>query len=113
MGYDLGSKDILVTGGTGFIGSRVAKALIQDGARVRVLARDPAKAAGLAAAGADIVAGEITDPACLERALRGTQAVIHFAGATNEFKPRAYFERVNIDGTRLLAEAAGNPFLAK
>jgi nucleoside-diphosphate-sugar epimerase len=106
MAYDLNSKDILVTGGTGFIGRRVAQALLRDGARVRVLARNPAKARDLESAGASVIAGEITDPACLERALRGTQAVIHFAGATNEFKPRAYFERVNIDGTRLLAEAA-------
>jgi len=48
----------------------------------------------------------MTDPAALARAVRGCQTVFHFAGTTNEFRPRSYFKRVNVDGTRILAEAA-------
>ena len=106
MGYDLEGKDVLVTGATGFIGRRVAKALLQNGARVRVLARNLAKAKDLETAGATVVSGDVTDPAALPAAVTGCQAVFHFAGATNEFKPREHFERVNVEGTRLLAETS-------
>lgn len=106
MGYEMRGKVVLVTGATGFIGSHVAERLLQNGARVRAMVRNPAKAAGLERAGAFVVAGDMTDPGLLERAVEDCQAVFHFAGTTNEFKPRAHFERVNIEGTRLLAEAA-------
>ena len=106
MDYDLNGKDVLVTGATGFIGSRVAIELVKKGARVRALARNPAKSSGLGIAGISVVIGDMTDPGSLERAVQGCRAVFHFAGTTNEFKPKAHFERVNIDGTRLLAEAA-------
>ncbi len=106
MGYDLSGKDILVTGASGFIGSRVAAELIRRGARVRAMARNPAKAGGLAAGGASVVTGDMTEPGSLDRAVHGCQVVFHFAGATNEFEPREYYERVNVAGTRLLAQAA-------
>jgi nucleoside-diphosphate-sugar epimerase len=106
MTYDLRGKDILVTGATGFIGSRVALELVKAGARVRALVRNAAKARVLGGAGISVVNGDMAEPASLASAIRGCQAVFHFAGTTNEFKPRAHFERVNVDGTRLLAEAA-------
>lgn len=106
MAYELRGKDILVTGATGFIGSRVALELAKSGARVRALVRNPAKAGALGDAGISTVIGDMAEPASLSGAVRGCQAVFHFAGTTNEFKPRAHFERVNLDGTRLLAEAA-------
>jgi nucleoside-diphosphate-sugar epimerase len=106
MTYQLAGKTILVTGASGFIGKRVVLELLRRGVRVRALVRNPAKAAALAEAGAVLAVGDMTDPASLEEAVPGCQAVIHFAGATNDFKPRAYYERVNIEGTRVLAEAA-------
>jgi nucleoside-diphosphate-sugar epimerase len=106
MGYELKRKVVLVTGATGFIGSRVTIELVKRGARVRALARNPAKAQDFGSTGISVVIGDMTDPGALVRAVRGCQAVFHFAGTTNEFKPRSYFERVNIDGTRILAEAA-------
>ena len=50
--------------------------------------------------------GDMADSVSLEEAVQGCHLVLHFAATTNEFKPRAYFERVNIEGTRVLAEAA-------
>ncbi len=106
MSYELRGKDILVTGATGFIGSRVALELVKIGARVRALVRNAAKAEALGRSGISVVLGDMAEPASLAGAVRGCQAIFHFAGTTNEFKPRAHFERVNVDGTRLLAEAA-------
>ena len=106
MTYDISGKTVLVTGASGFIGKRVARELMLRNVRVRALVRDPAKAADLAAAGAEMAIGDMTDPASLEGAVRGCQAVLHFAGATNDFQPRSHYERVNVEGTRILAEAA-------
>src|SRR5512136_137075 len=105
MEYDLKGKEILVTGASGFIGSHVAKQLSRIGAHVRAMVRNPAKAPGLAGAGLSVVMGDLNDQESLGKAVQGCQVVFNFAGATNDFKPREYFERVNISGTRLLADA--------
>ena len=68
-------KLILVTGATGQQGGAVAHRLIQQGQKIRVLTRHPDKAAELAAAGAEVVTGDLTDPSSLESALRGMQGV--------------------------------------
>jgi len=100
-------KLVLVTGATGLLGGLTARRLLADGARVRGLARSPARAAELAAAGAEIVVGDMTDALSLARAADGCQGVFHFAGAlAGEFRPRSHFQRVNVEGTRNLVEAA-------
>ncbi|MBN2464819.1 NAD-dependent epimerase/dehydratase family protein [candidate division WOR-3 bacterium] len=106
-GWKWQDKLVLVTGATGLLGGLTARRLLAEGARVRGLARNPARAAELAACGAEIVAGDITDELSLARAAKGCQGVFHFAGVlANEFRPRSYFQRVNVEGTRNLAEAA-------
>ncbi|MFO7649994.1 MAG: SDR family NAD(P)-dependent oxidoreductase [bacterium] len=105
--WDWRDKLVLVTGATGLLGGMTARRLLADGAKVRGLARQPARAAELAAAGAEIVAGDMTDVPSLERAIEGCRAVFHFAGAlANEFRPWSYFRQVNVEGTRHLALAA-------
>lgn len=106
MEYDPREKNVLVTGASGFIGRRVAEELLKKGARVRAMARNISKARELESAGAEVVAGDMTDRSSLDRAVRGCQAVFHFAGATNEFKPYEYYARVNVEGSRVLGEAA-------
>lgn len=70
---------ILVVGATGSLGRRVVKALRQQGRPVRALTRDTAHAADLAALGVEVVAGDLRDPASLERACRGVEKVLSAA----------------------------------
>ena len=74
---------VLVTGGTGFVGSHSAVELARAGCEVRLLVRDPAKAARVFAPHgpgfADVVQGDVTDRASVRRALDGCDAVLHAA----------------------------------
>lgn len=107
MTYETRGQRILVTGATGLIGRNVSSRLLRDGASVRAMARDVAKAGSLAAAGAEVVRGDVTDPASLRRAVSGCQAVVHLAGVLgDEFRPWSHFHAVNVEGARLMAEAA-------
>lgn len=67
---------ILVTGATGKVGSEAVGLLARAGTPVRALVRDTAKAAPLAAAGAEIAEGDFSDAASLDRAVADVSAVI-------------------------------------
>ena len=97
---------ILVTGGTGFIGPRVVKALRGRDLRVRALVRSPSAeaAATLAAWGAELVPGDMTEPEALRRAVDGCDAVIHLVAIRQG--PREEFQRVMEEGTRDLVAAS-------
>jgi uncharacterized protein YbjT (DUF2867 family) len=66
---------VLVIGATGRVGGEVARRLARQGRPVRALARDPAKAAPLAALGIEIVAGDLVEPASLACAFAGIERV--------------------------------------
>jgi nucleoside-diphosphate-sugar epimerase/predicted dehydrogenase len=76
------SADILVLGGTGFIGQVLTKRLVEQGYHVRVLARDPDKLAQLSAGGSlDLVKGDLLQRETLDLALKGIKKVFHLATA--------------------------------
>lgn len=95
---------ILVTGGTGFIGPKVVRALHDRGHDVRCLVRDRGRAAGVAALGAELVEGDVTDAASVRIAAQGCDAVVHLvaiiAGSEDDF------ERVMRQGTRNVVASA-------
>jgi NADH dehydrogenase len=95
---------VLVTGGTGFVGSRIVHALRAHGNEVRALAREPERAGHLATLGAELVRGDITDPASLRAALDGCTQVVHLVAILTG--AAADFERVMTQGTRSLVAAA-------
>ncbi len=96
---------ILVTGGTGFVGSHLIKRLRQESVPVRAIVRNPGKAQALKDLGVDVFQGDMSDAASLEQAATGVDRVIHLVGIIQE-APGATFEGVHVDGTRNLLEAA-------
>jgi NAD+-dependent farnesol dehydrogenase len=99
---------ILLTGSSGYLGSRIAHALVDRGAPFRVLVRDPGKL-GLVPAEAhcEIVAGDLLDRKAVAEALRGVNQVIHSAALVKMWvRDREEFWRVNVDGLKLLLEEA-------
>ena len=95
---------VLVTGGTGFVGSRVVHALRAHGNEVRALVRRPERAGALRTLGVELAAGDVTDAASLEAATAGCTHVVHLVsiltGAPEEF------DRVMTRGTQSLVAAA-------
>jgi dihydroflavonol-4-reductase len=95
---------VVVTGGTGYVGSHAIAALAKAGHQVRVLARSPDRVpAALAPLGANKVetaTGDVTDPVAVERALEGADAVLH-AASVFSMDPRraAEMRAVNVRGT--------------
>lgn len=101
---------LLVTGGTGFIGSHLAEAALRQGYAVNVLGLtrspdDAANAEYLRSLGASIYAGSVTDAALCRDALAGVTHVHHLAVAMREAgESDEYFMRVNLDGTRTVLD---------
>ena len=94
---------IAVTGGTGFVGRHVIKALLESGYQVRALARTPAKLAGLSADNLEILKGGLgTDDAAL---VQGADIVLHMAGLIKA-RNLAEIMAVNSDAAGDIAKAA-------
>jgi nucleoside-diphosphate-sugar epimerase len=98
--------DVFVTGGSGFLGQHVLRALHGAGYEVRALARSARSADLVRAAGAEPVTGDLSDPATLRAGMAGCAAVVHAAAHTEQWGPRRDFERVNVAGTAAVLEAA-------
>jgi nucleoside-diphosphate-sugar epimerase len=98
----------LVTGGTGFIGTRLASALLADDAVERLTLLDASPApVGPADPRVDVVAGDVTDPAVLARLVSDVDQVWHLAAVVSA-AAEADFDlghRVNVEGTRTVIEA--------
>jgi dihydroflavonol-4-reductase len=94
---------VLVTGGTGFIGSHVVRALLARGDDVRVTVR-PGSRWELPAE-VEPVTADVTDRRAVRRAVRGVDRVFHVAGTTRLGLPAAELLRIHVDGTRAVLDA--------
>jgi dihydroflavonol-4-reductase len=97
---------VLVTGATGFVGGRLARQLLEEGYEVRVLARTPEKAEPLAERGADVVEGDVTDPASLPPAMEDVDGLFHLAAVYELGGDPEWMHAVNVEGTRHVLDAA-------
>jgi nucleoside-diphosphate-sugar epimerase len=102
---------VLVTGGTGYVGSHSIAALASAGHRVRVLARSPEKVPAalgpLGVGGVETAVGDVTEPAAVERALQGCDAVLHAASVFSLDARRAdEINSVNVRGTDIVLGTA-------
>jgi nucleoside-diphosphate-sugar epimerase len=97
---------VLILGATGQVGNAIARRLAGEGADVRALVRSP-KRADVLPEGVQAVTGDVTDAKSLQAALEGVGTVYHAAGIPEQWrKDTSEFERVNVDGTRNVVEAA-------
>jgi NADH dehydrogenase len=102
---------VLVTGGTGFLGSRVLPALLSRGHAVRALVRHAGEALP---DGVEAVRGDVTDAGSLSGAMAGVEAVVHLVGIIDETPSKGVtFEKVHVDGTRNVAHAARESGVAR
>lgn len=100
-------KTAFVTGGTGFIGSRLIALLIARGVQVRALARSQAGLEKVKALGATPVQGDVTDPGSMKAAMRGCDVVFHVASMYEiGLRYKKQMEKVNVDGVRNVIETA-------
>ena len=100
--------NVLITGGTGFIGSRLALACVARGYEVRVLGQENTQAESrnhrmLTEAGVRIIIGSVLDTSALALSLAGVDLVVHLAAVQHEANvPDQKFWDVNVGGTRNL-----------
>jgi dihydroflavonol-4-reductase len=96
-----------LTGATGFVGSHVARALADQGARLRLLVRANSNTKNISGIDAELVTGDLREPASLEKAIGGCDAVFHVAADYRLWvrDPEEMF-RANVEGSRAILDAA-------
>lgn len=104
----MSEKDIVfLTGASGFVGSAVARRLLEDGFVVRALVRQNSNRANLAGLELDVIEGDIRDASLLRQAVRGARYVFHIAADYRLWAPDPNeIIKTNVEGTRAVMTAA-------
>jgi dihydroflavonol-4-reductase len=97
---------VLVTGATGFLGHSLVRELTSAGYPVRALVRATSDTAQLQQLGVELCVGDVCDPASVAAAMEGIAYMVHAAGLFRLWGAARDFERVNVQGTANVLEAA-------
>lgn len=102
---DITKKEkILITGGTGYVGSEVAKRLVGEGYYVRAFVRETSHTGSLEALGVEIRYGDIREADKVQDAARGMDVIVHIAAAMKG--SAGFMTDCSVKGTSNIAEAA-------
>ena len=93
----------LITGATGFIGTHLARALVEEGREVKCLIRKTSDKNKLEKLGVELVYGNLLDKDSLKEALKEVSIIYHLGGEVYSFRVRDYYS-INVEGTRNLLE---------
>src|SRR3989304_134100 len=100
-------KNILVTGGTGFIGSNLTQKLLAEGYNVTIFRRETSNLFGINGIDVEHQIGDVRDKESIRKAMEGCDTVFHTAATVSFWrKKRDLIYEVNVIGTRNVAEAA-------
>jgi dihydroflavonol-4-reductase len=98
---------VVITGASGFIGSAVARSLIEEGFPVRALVRPGSRRDQLVALGVEIVEGSIADAASVRAAIASSRYLVHVAADYRLWaRDRSEIFAANVEGTRVVMEEA-------
>jgi 2-alkyl-3-oxoalkanoate reductase len=100
------AQPVLVTGATGFIGSRVIHKLLQNGVAVKVLALPNEAIPAQWADKVEIVRGSISDPSAVEKAAAGAKTIIHLVAIVTDWGDEKKYWEFTVEGSRLIFEQA-------
>lgn len=103
-------RRVLVTGGTGFLGSHLVDRLVETNYNVRVLARPSSSLENIEhhirRDGIDVVRGDLTEPDSLRQACQDMDMIFHAAAAVDFSLPKKIFEEVNVQALKSLVRIA-------
>ncbi len=97
----------LVTGATGFLGSAIARELLQDGRKIKLLARENADLRNIEGLDAEVVKGDLRDRESLKSAMQDCSALYHAAAYYSLWdRDKKLIYDINVQGTRNILETA-------
>lgn len=97
---------VVLTGGTGFIGGKLAASLIARGYHVKCLVRKTSKVGELSKLGVELCYGDLSDFSSIKNATRGGDVVYHLAAHVSDWGSKEEFYNVNVEGTRNVLRAS-------
>jgi len=101
-------KTVLITGATGFIGSHLAKKLVEKKKKIRCLVRTSSPKITvdyLSKLNVELVYGDLLDNKSLRKAVEGVDTIFHLGGGGRVGMSKAICNKINVDGTRNILEA--------
>lgn len=98
----------VITGGTGFIGRRLAEKLAEKGCEVRCLVRQSSHVEPLKKLGVELCYGDLADHDSLRSLTKGADLLYHLAAMVTDWGSKRDFYRMNVEATNVLLEAASD-----